>query len=351
MKFKFYFFCSILLFVACQNNTQADKQIITNNDEKDVILSPFDSVNAIINTDPYNIDALIKRAQIYISQGNAKFAQADILDAYKIDSTNSKVLFVLGQVKFAQNKTRESKDNWTKCMELDPENMDCRLALAELYLAVTDYESALNLLNEATEIDNNNAKAYYMKGIVVRDLRQDTNTALQYFQRAVDLKQDYIEALDMIAVTLANRKDTFALFYYDRLLELKPNDALTYYKLGVFHMSMGNPNEALEAYTKAIQLNPNDANSLFNLGFMMIELDQVREARKYFMQAAQVQERNYKAYYGVGYTYEIVGDLDRATENYRKSLEILSMYTPAIQGMQRINNILQESQQLNQDNQ
>jgi tetratricopeptide (TPR) repeat protein len=296
----------------------------------------FDSINAVIKAEPQNAAAYAHRADMHLQRRNTQFALVDVQQAFALDSNFAKAYEVYGGIAYTQNKTRESKNAWSKCIELDKENVACRMALAELYIAVKNQKPALLLLNEVIKIDKQNAAAYLMKGVVTRDYLGDTALALNYFQRAVDLDQDNMDALDLMGVTLGNIKDTTALFYYDRMLAINPNRADVYYKKGVLYMSVDEPNRALEAYTRAIQLNPKDAQSLYNLGYMHIELKLYRQAIDFFTRAINAKQRNYQAHYGRGFAYEMLGNPELAKQDYHQSLEILSIYTPAQEALARI---------------
>ncbi len=300
-------------------------------------LHPLDSISLLIDKEPGIAKHLLERARLNLIYQDINGAREDINRVIQLDS-NSAVLHELkGELHYMTNQTRMAKEEWEKCLALDPDNSICIMSLVELLIAVRDFDRAFKLVNHQLELDETDAQAYFAKGIIVRDKFQDTALALQYFQNAMDLDQDYYEAIDMMAVTLTEMKDTLARFYYDRLLKLNPNDANTYFKLGVYYMGLGNINRALESYTRALQLNPRDADSYYNLAFMYVELKEYDQARENFTKAIRFQERNYKAHYGRGFTFEVVGDIANARKDYEKALEILPIYKPAGEALARLN--------------
>jgi tetratricopeptide (TPR) repeat protein len=294
-----------------------------------VVLHPLDSLTLQIREEGATTKLLLERARLYLAYQNINAARQDIDQIMKLDSGLAEIHELRGEVHYMLNQTRQARDEWDECLQIDPQNSVCLMRLAELLIAAQNYDRALKLVNRQLEIDNNDAQAYFAKGIIVRDHYQDTALALQYYQNAIDLDQGYYEAIDMMAVTLTAMNDTLAKFYYNRMLEMRPNDAKTYYKLGVYYMNQGEINRALEAYSKAIQLNPRDADSYYNLAYMHVELQQYSKAREYFNQAIRFEDRNYKAYYGRGFTFEVVGDIANARKDYEKALEILPIYKPA----------------------
>ncbi|HAD98489.1 MAG TPA: hypothetical protein DCG19_13855 [Cryomorphaceae bacterium] len=339
------------LFSACNNSegTEAENNESSTNPETESAtpqrtgdLAQIDSLGRVLNEDPNNQKAFLMRANLLMKRGETRRAANDIYNAMQLDSSAAEARLLKGQLHFLQNRTRLSKQEWERCIELHPKNTECRLKLAELYTVVMEFKNALKLLDEVISLDKNNAEAYFFKGIVVRDMKQDTALALQYFQRAIDLQQDYVNALDMMGVMLSARHDTLAKYYFQRILEINPNRADIYFKLGVYYMQQDQPNRAMESYTKAIQLNPNDADSYFNLGFILTQVQEYEQARDYFTKAINTREKNYKAYYGRAYTYEMNGMYQEAKADYLKAIESNPAYLPAGDGLQRVNKALDE---------
>ena len=151
--------------------------------------SKLDSLNLYLIDDPNNVEALVARTKEYIRMKNLQYALADAIAANEIDSNNVDVLLNWGEVNYFFNKTRISRDAWTKCIKLDKENVDCRLKLAELYHIVEEYEKSLKMAREVTKIDGDNATAYLILGLDYRDGINDTVTALKYIQKAIDLQE------------------------------------------------------------------------------------------------------------------------------------------------------------------
>ncbi len=299
-------------------------------------LSRLDSLNQAIAEDSNSVAALAERAQYYLILNRDRDALFDLLRAKALDSNSADYLKVEGEYRMKLNQSRRARNAWRKCVNLHPEELACRLSLAKLYYTVGEMDQALKLLNEAIKQEPYLAEAYLFKGLIVRDKVKDTAKALSFFQQATELRQDYQEALDVLATTLLQNGDTLAPYYLQRLAELNPNDADIYYKLGVYHMNRDEINRAIEAYHRATQIDPKHSDSFYNLGFMFVRMSGYRDAKSYFNQAIQANPRSYKAHYGRGYCHEQLGDVINAEKDYRKTLELLPMYKPAMEGLNRL---------------
>ncbi len=299
----------------------------------------LDSINKLIANDNRNAKLLAIRANIYLSAYNMDAARADIHMANTIDTNVALLRQARGEMAYMLSKGPVAKKEWEECIKLDPQNLECLSRLTELYIAIQNYDRALVLVNKILDINSSDAQAYFMKGIIVRDKYRDTTLALQYFQNAVDIKQDYIDALDMLGVLLAARGDTLAKYYYLRILEQQPRRDDIYYKLGVYYMDRGETNRALEAYDKCVQINPKNANAYYSMGYMFINFNDYNKAKEYFSKSILWGENNYRAHYARGYCFEMQGDLINAKKDYTKSIEMLNMYRPAQEALARINRI------------
>ena len=340
------FILLLFIFSACDNSQggqpkdetkDTTSSILDPTQERDPRMKELDSLNSIVAQDPNNVDALIARGRFHMNQRSLNYAIADAKAAKSLDSTRADVLLLWGDVHFVNNETRTSKEAWEECIRQDPKNIDCRLKLAELYNIVKEYQTSTRYTNEVIELDDRNATAYFIKGLNIRDGKGDTATSLQYLQRAIDLDPNYQAALDMAAVMSAAVGDPIAEAYYKRLLEIDPNNGNVWYNLGMFYQERGMWNESIESFTKAAQINPKDAESYFNLGYIHLQLQVYQVAADYFTKAIQARDGyNHRGYYGRGYAYEMLGDVTRAEQDYRKALELNPQHQPSRIALDRL---------------
>ena len=339
-KFKWLLIGAVALMSACNSNSEKKAKESGNQQSEtapQTSSTPGDTGDPTIPESDKSTEELLEDARRYVRAENYREARFAVQRVMRRDSSISEAYEIYGDIYFAINNTEEAKNQWKHCRKIDPDNVECRLSLGQLWITLKLYKKALKPLNEVIEIDPGNARGYFYKGLVYRSGLKDTNTALQYFQKAVDLDQDYIEALDILAVTLAARGDSLAPFYYQRILDIQPNNSDIYYKLGIYYMERDEYNQALEHYSKATQINPDHADAFYNMGYMMIQLDNMRAAKDYFTKSIAAEKMNYKSYYGRGFTYESLGDINNARKDYKKTLEIMPNHGPAREGLRRIN--------------
>ena len=340
-------FYALLIFGFTACNRAEEAPATTNAPDTSAVAAPvglyktgdrtLDSLSALLAKDPQNARNLAARARAYLKRKDTRNAMADASGARNLDSNSAFVQLAWGEVNFVINRTRLSKDAWLKCIELEPKNTECRLKLAELYLAVALYDESMQQVNKVIEIDPSNNTAYYMKGVLIRDKVKDTAMAISYFQKAADLNNNDVDALEMLGLLYAKKRNPLAEAYYRRAIALEPNRADLYFDLGVYFMSIQDWNGALENYTKAIQLKPDFNDAHFNMGYIHIELKAWDQARKNFTDAIRSNPRDYKSYYARGFCFEAVGDVMNARRDYEESLKYADRYPPSMEALERLN--------------
>ncbi len=296
----------------------------------------LDSLNALIIDNPNNLDVLESRAALYLGARNLAYAKADIDAVLAVDSNRLRALEILGDLGFATNITRESRDAWQKCMRLDPSYVPCRLKMAQLYHVVTEFEKSAELVDGVLNLDPKNPEAHFLKGLLMRDALGDTLQALQWFQKAIDIAPDYVEAIDMCGVLYSALDNPLAVAYYDRLIALDTLNKLSFYNRGMYYLKNQQWNGAIEDFTACTKLDPADIESFFNLGYIHLQLDLRREAIGYFNQALSIQPINHRALYGRGYAFELLGDITNAEKDYREALSYNPDHEGSRQGIMRI---------------
>jgi len=95
-----------------------------------------------------------------------------------------------------------------------------------------NYEDAISKFQESIDLNNQNAEAFYLKGVC---------------QSAIQL-------------------NIAALKTYDKALALKPDYAEVYYEKGYSYFQLNKYQKAIEQFDKAIELRPDYAEAWFNRG-------------------------------------------------------------------------------------
>jgi tetratricopeptide (TPR) repeat protein len=327
-------FTLILLFCGCHSGNNDKISLI----ESGTSFSPsqkIDSLSSLIQLDSLNADLYFQRAELLLKNKELNLGSIDLEKTVKLDPKNTKYWFKLGVLNFSKQESRRARDCWLTCSDLDSRNIDCRLNLAEMFLAIGELKKGQNRLNEILAFDPKNSYALFLTGNYAL-MTQDTTKAIKYIQSAINEDQDLFKAYDQLGVIYSSRKDFLAIDYFNSALRLKPNRFDVHYKVAMFYQSLGFFDEAIQAYLRVLELNSSHELSLHNLGAIGVFTEDYKSAEKYFSSAISQNASFLEAYFGRAYTYELMGDFLKSESDYRTSLMFDPAYLPSIEGLSRL---------------
>lgn len=328
-------FAALSLLSSCKTGTDSETKTEAKNDSIiEKINSPeLKALNKKILDDPNNASLYNERAQLYIKLKQLDLAIGDAIRALKIDTTKAEFYITFADVNFALNKTRIAKETLEKTVKKFPENTEGLLKLGELFFLVRQYDNALTYINKALKLDENIAKAYYLKGSVFKEMG-DTTKAISSMQTAIEQDNRYFDAFLDIGMLYAARNNAMAFEYYNNALRLRPTDNNVLYAKAKLMQDLNRIEDAELLYDKLLKINPNNEQVLYNLG--AIALDKKKDAVKaidYFSKAITVAPNYIEAYFARGVCYELLKDVNNAKADYKMCMQITPNYELAIEAL------------------
>jgi len=332
-KFLLLSLCATLL--SCGQKSATNTNVKPVSDSTNPILDRIDSLTLEIVIDSLNAALYFERAELYLKSNSVNPGATDLIRAVQLDSTNALYWQQLGTLHFAMKNSRFAKNSWEECARLDTRNIECRLSLAEVYLAVGELKKGQEKVNEVLDFDSKNAEALYLSGNYAL-MDADTVKAIKYIQASINQKQDFFKAYDLMGVLYSATGNVLALDYFNSALRLRPDRFDVHYKVGMFYQNIGAYNEAILAYNRALAVNPDHKISLHNIAVINIFLGEHKNALAIFSKAITLDDMYLEAYFGRAYTYEILGNLISSEADYRTALMLDPAYRPAMDGLSRI---------------
>ncbi|MDA8433310.1 MAG: tetratricopeptide repeat protein [Nitrospiraceae bacterium] len=99
------------------------------------------------------------------------------------------------------------------------------------------------------------------------------------------------------------------------------NQADAYYKLGIAYLNEDKVQQAFVEFHKAYDLSPHNKEILNAIGILyLLHLDETKKAIDWFDRAVKEDPMYSEAYNNLGYSYQILGDFEKAIAFYRKAL-------------------------------
>jgi tetratricopeptide (TPR) repeat protein len=83
-----------------------------------------------------------------------------------------------------------------------------------------------------------------------------------------------------------------ALPFYEKALQIKPDDAPTLFKVGMAFNKLGHPDKALAWFLKARELAPRVPQIHYNIGVLLRESGKAEEGRESILKAQELDPAN-----------------------------------------------------------
>lgn len=227
-----------------------------------------------VKKDPTNAANHVGLGQAYMYIGDFGQAEAELRTALMFDKNNSPAQQLLNKIPLAKRMFDRDKHM----------NNGVDLQSRKLYdAAIQEYNAALGLDTAlANPADRISVEIFLNLGSAYQ-AKEDYQSAISFYQKALQLKPDYQPAQDGLKVS------------QDRLKGKQLDEAAA---AGADAFKSGNYNAALQKYQMILQNNPKDAAAHFNVAATLQAMKQIDNAINEFKTAVQLAPENkqYKDY-------------------------------------------------------
>ncbi|UWU93326.1 tetratricopeptide repeat protein [Bradyrhizobium sp. CB1015] len=180
---------------------------------------------------------------------------------------------------------------------------------------------ALRDLDRAIALAGKNAKAWRVRGDLLREAGGDLNRAAADLTKAIELDPQDAEAYELRGVVYTNqRRLDRALADYDQAIKLKPDDAQAWSDRGVAYYLGGDNEKAIRNFDEALRLDPNRARTYTNRGAAYKKLGQLDKAVADDGEAIRLDPKVPEYYDNRGLTYAAMGEYDKAIADYDQAI-------------------------------
>ena len=246
---------------------------------------------AVLTKMPAALNVRWAKWSVLVRSGQGAEAIAELQRMAPVDVKNPLIHLRLAQDLRKLDRLEESLESYKKAVELAPELLGWRLALARARFDVLDYQGAKDDVQDVLH----KIPAGSPLELPARNLLSQINkTSIDRGRRFIPvLTRDMTEAQRKEWASL--RAEAWRLFstghyqeaepIYQRLLILNPNDPLATHQLGLTLMQLGRCKDALVVFGKMSNLDSDDedyADTVFRIGQCLTELEQWEDAYVHF---------------------------------------------------------------------
>lgn len=173
------------------------------------------------------------------------------------------------------------------------------------------------------ESQPNLVQVYYNLGVLYI-LQQQWGRAIAVYEKLLNLKPDEATAWGFLAQIYAKlgQKET-AAEYWAQAFRLKPEliKAQDYHKLGQTFWEQGKVEDAIDLYQRAIERNPNLGASYYQLAEILTEREDWQKAREIYEQLLKKDPQQARAHHKLGTVSLQQGKLAEAIAQFHQAIE------------------------------
>lgn len=387
------------------------------NDEK--LELAFSFAQKALEADKNNTSALCAMAKYYITKGQFDKIE-DLFKNVSLNQASAELLSIYAYKKFITKDFEKAAEFYSKAIELDEKNetlyfnlansyiqigwlkeaeviikkglaiyennIELRLALANIYYMNHDFDKTLLTLSFVEEHDSDNIEMLYLymysyahqndfvkaqeyaKKLEgkVESSYIDVNfakiyfelgqkeKALEKFDEAISKDPDNIYILDEKAKYIDDLDEVQKI--YDKIIEINPNYVDAYYQKSIISIYQKNAEKALEYAKKAVEMDcnneeyqynlariygnqgefdkaidcakfslsitPNDIDKYWFIGYMYLEKNDVECAMTYFKEILSINPNNFNNLSRIAYNLSRHKQYEKAYEYYQKAFRV-----------------------------
>ena len=243
----------------------------------------------------------------FVKEGRYNEAIIEFKNAIQQDPNFANAYYQLGLAQLEQEQLSQGYGNLIKAVELDKNNIDARIRVAELYFSQGvregDYSKAEVEIRDILELDPNNAKAYIIRARIfstkaTRDQQEGNEEAAQ---------EKYVHALADI----------------QKSIELNPDDIEAYIVLGQIYLVQNKPEDARQAFEKVLTIDPENVRTYVFLASIAFKDEDTDKAEELYQKVLQIDSENMQGLVGMGEIYLSKNNYDKAIETANTVLNAL----------------------------
>lgn len=207
---------------------------------------------------PARVQQLLQQGLAHHQAGRLKEAESFYRQARTITMRSFEIMNLSGMLAYQQGRYGDAVNLLRSAVPLAPRKSlaACRMQLGVALAATAKHNEAIIQLRASLHLDATNAETWSCLGFSLRVLGQFTE-AITCYEKAIDLKPDYFDAIDRLGSVIADTRGLPAgIPYFRRALAINPNYGIAWGNLGLSLSDNDEYAAALEAFDRALKLDP-----------------------------------------------------------------------------------------------
>jgi tetratricopeptide (TPR) repeat protein len=278
----------------------------------------YEWLDKAIGADPKLIDAYVTYSD-YLTQRYNFESAAKILQKAKVEMPKHyKVMRGFAQFEQRRNNHQGAVTYADTAIKIFESDVDSYILLSQSLIQTQEYARALSVATKATEIDQNNRDAQIALAEALA-LTRGFPTGLDRMEKIVATYPTIVEyRMALGRLYFQDQQYNKAKEIFDQVVRIDEKPKAAHVELGKIYQAQNLVEESLKEYLTAAQMDPADPEPLFFSGQLLLQANKGAEAAKQFSRVIRVNAEYPLVYYYLGKAALMSGDLDTAIENVKK---------------------------------
>lgn len=222
-------------------------------DEDNIMLT----LNKATEVAPYDTRPIIKLSELSFIQGNVRMADAYLDKALQINKINPQAYFMRGVISMSKNDTVQALKNFNLARNQDDSFFDPVIQIAAIYAAQHD-DLAVDFYDLAINMQPDNWGVYYEKAMYLQDNGNPESAMAIYDTLNEKMPGNFDVIYNKGYVSLVYMLDyDMAIGYFNQALAIRPDAVNALLNKGVAYEQKGDFMEAKSIYLQILRDNPN----------------------------------------------------------------------------------------------
>ena len=278
---------------------------------------------AAINADHSSFDAYHGFSRVFLKKDRLDVALSQCRKAIKIDSSRAEAFATKAEIYLRLGDDARGIDNYSRAIQIatDDEAKGNYLYLrgAEYY-SLNQFDEALNDFEESCKLRPNHAGGLVWNAAACSRLDQFTK-AIVCLNRAMEIRPNAAQQYQKLGQPVAEK----AIRHFNRRLAKDKRDVKTYRDRALANQFLSMFASSIDDLTTALDLDPKNADLLIRRGQVYAVTGDQKSAIEDFSRAVKIDRRNHLARYYRAQARVKCGHMDRAQRDVQKAIRIDSL--------------------------
>jgi len=291
-------------------------------------LSEGNTVNALtalqtaVEVNPNAIAAHIALAQTHLVRGSVKEAMKSFNDALKIDGNNNVARLGLAKLQLATGAAADAVPLLMQVVTANPQNLEARLLLLNGFMAIGDTVQATALSNGLLKTNADSAAVQTAVGSLASQ-KNDQAAARQAYSRALATDTRAFGALaGLLNAELKNKNFGAARALIEKQLAQNPNDPSLNLMAAQTYGLLGDQAQMEQALKKTVEADPHSLEAYTMLATMYYKQGRLDYARRELEKYVATAPASVPGNTMLGTVLDLQGKKGEAKARYNTALQI-----------------------------